>query len=205
VTHKLSAATGAALVGTEARLLHQEFRRVLAPVSDRKPERSRRLGFRELLYFEVVSSLNQQGVLLTPPQKQAVFQALARQNGEPSGVWMRRQGHLIRKGVLPLSLDLATVSKDLRHRFRLVKQPQRVVACDPAICSGQPVFRGTRVLVAAVVGQLKAGVTRTQLEADFPQLSKNALDYAEIQARLPRSPGRPARALQLKRRPSKSS
>lgn len=202
MTHKLSAAAGAALVDTEARLLHQEFRRVLAPVSDRKPERSRRLGFRELLYFAVVGCLQQQGVVLAPSQKQAVFTALARQKGESSGVWVRRQGHLIRQGVVPLSLDLATVSKQLRHRMRLVKQPQRVVTCDPAICSGQPVFRGTRVLVAAVVGQLKAGITRTQLEADFPQLSKNALDYAEIQARLPRSPGRPARALQLQRRPS---
>jgi uncharacterized protein (DUF433 family) len=199
VTHKLTAAAGAALVGIQARLMHQEFRRVLAPVTGNQPERSRRLGYRELLYFEVVGCLNQQGVLLTPSEKQGLFKALGRANGEPSGMWMLRNGHLIRSGVLPLSLNLATVSQQLRHRYRLLRHPKEFVNCDPAICSGQPVFRGTRILVATIVGQLKAGVSRAQLEADFPQLNATALDYAEIQAQLPRSPGRPAKALQLQR------
>jgi hypothetical protein len=53
------------------------------------------------------------------------------------------------------------------------------------------VFSGTRIPVAVVVEQLRAGVSRTELEDDFPQLSHTALDYAEIQARLPKPPGRP--------------
>ena len=65
----------------------------------------------------------------------------------------------------------------------------------PAICSGQPVFSGTRIPVAVVVEQLRAGVSRTELEVYFPQLSHTALDYAEIQARLPKPPGRPRKAL----------
>jgi len=50
-----------------------------------------------------------------------------------------------------------------------------------------------------VVEQLRAGVARIELEEDFPQLSRTALDYAEIQARMPKPPGRPRKALSLQR------
>jgi uncharacterized protein (DUF433 family) len=73
------------------------------------------------------------------------------------------------------------------------------VESNPAICSGQPVFRGTRIPVGVVVEQLRSGVSRTDLEADFPQLSRQALDYAQIQARLPKPPGRPRQPLTLQR------
>ncbi len=60
-------------------------------------------------------------------------------------------------------------------------------------------FRGTRIPVAVVVEQLRAGVSRDELEQDFPQLSRSALDDAEIQARLPQPPGRPRKALRVQR------
>jgi uncharacterized protein (DUF433 family) len=73
---------------------------------------------------------------------------------------------------------------ELRH---VLKQSQEmlsrdIVERDPAICSGQLVFSGTRIPVAVVVEQLRAGVSPTELQEDFPQLSRTALDYAEIQA-----------------------
>ena len=40
---------------------------------------------------------------------------------------------------------------------------------------------------------------RKELEDDFPQLSKQVLDDAEILARLPKPPGRSRKALALKR------
>lgn len=70
---------------------------------------------------------------------------------------------------------------------------------NPSICSGQSVFRGTRIPVAVVVEQLRAGTSREELELDFPQLSREALDDAEIQARLPKPPGRPRKSLKLQR------
>lgn len=60
-------------------------------------------------------------------------------------------------------------------------------------------FRGTRIPVAVVVEQLRAGTPREELELDFPQLSREALDYAEIQARLLKPPGRPRKSLKLQR------
>ena len=60
-------------------------------------------------------------------------------------------------------------------------------------------FAVAAVLAAVVVEQLRLGVPRATLELDFPQLSRQALDYAEIQARLPKPPGRPRTKLQLQR------
>ena len=60
-------------------------------------------------------------------------------------------------------------------------------------------FPGTRIPLAVVVEQLRGGVSRTEVESDFPQLSKQSLDFAEIQARLPNSPGRPRPQLTLQR------
>jgi len=112
---------------------------------------------------------------------------------------LRREGQLVMRGAVPLSMDLSAVSRELRYRYRLLQRPQGVVERNPAICSGQLVFTGTRIPVAVVVEQLRAGVSRTELEDDFPQLCRTALDYAEIQARLPKPPGRPRKALLLQR------
>jgi uncharacterized protein (DUF433 family) len=54
-----------------------------------------------------------------------------------------------------------------------------MITSNPNICSGQPVFTGTRVLVDVIVGQLLSGVPRRELEADFPQIGAKAFDWAE--------------------------
>jgi hypothetical protein len=61
---------------------------------------------------------------------------------------------------VPLSLDLTASAQALSYRYRLVKRPQQVVESNPAICAGEPVFRGTRIPVAVVVEQLRAGTQR---------------------------------------------
>lgn len=197
---ELTAATGAALLGADARLLAQEYRRVLAPPGS-SFSAPLRLGFRELLYFQVVSSLSAEGLQLSPAQKREVFRVLTvkPQRQVAQGEWSRGRGELRKTGAVPFSFDLSSVSRDLRYRYRLHRRPDALVESDPAICSGQPVFRGTRIPVAVVVEQLRSGVSRSELEADFPHLSCQALDYAEIQARLPKPPGRPRRPLALQR------
>jgi uncharacterized protein (DUF433 family) len=205
---RLTAATGAALLGTDARLLAQEYRRVLATPGSSSPA-PLRLGFRELLYFQVVGSLSEEGLQLSPVQKREVFRVFTMKShrlpeGLPQhlgvqGEWFRGRGELRKTGAVPFCFDLSGVSRDLRYRYRLYRRPHALLESDPAICSGQPVFRGTRIPVAVVVEQLRSGVSRSTLEEDFPQLSRQALDYAEIQARLPKPPGRPRRPLVLQR------
>ena len=197
---QLNATTGAALLGTDAQLLHQVYRRVLDPVSGANAPGARRLGFRELVYFALISSLGEQGLQLSPAQKQEVYQVLVRKLTSPANShWRRMPGQLIRHGAVPLSLDLTAIAQAVSYRYRLVKRPQQLVESNPSTCAGDPVFRGTRIPVAVVVEQLRAGTPRQELEGDFPQLSQQALDYAEILARLPKPPGRPRKALALKR------
>jgi uncharacterized protein (DUF433 family) len=87
----------------------------------------------------------------------------------------------------------------MRDRYHLFKRPQSRVDSNPAIGSGQPVFMGTRIPVTLVVEQLRSGVCRFKLVADFPPLSQAALDDAEFQARLPRPQGRLRKTLTLQR------
>lgn len=195
----LTTATGAALIGTEARLVQQEFRRVLGSTAQRPVRGAKGLNFRELLYLQVVNWLNQEGLQLSPAQRQEVYFTLSRSHGGSCGQWARRNGQLIRKGAVPVSLDLTEASQTLRRRYRLLRHPEQIVESNPAICSGEPVFLGTRVLLSVIVGQLQAGIGRQELASDFPQLSEAALDFAEIQARLPKPPGRPKKALELRR------
>lgn len=44
---------------------------------------------------------------------------------------------------------------------------------DPAICGGQPVIRGTRVLVRVILGYLAHGETTEKIVADFPALTND--------------------------------
>jgi uncharacterized protein (DUF433 family) len=45
------------------------------------------------------------------------------------------------------------------------------IELDPAVCHGKPVVRGTRVLVANVVGAIAAGQPHSEILQDYPSLS----------------------------------
>jgi uncharacterized protein (DUF433 family) len=98
-----------------------------------------------------------------------------------------------------VSLDLNRGTREMRDRYQLFKRPQSRVDSSPAIGSGQPVFMGTRIPVTVVVEQLRSGVCRFELVADFPPLSQAALDDAAIQAKPPRPQGRLRKTLTLQR------
>jgi uncharacterized protein (DUF433 family) len=51
----------------------------------------------------------------------------------------------------------------MTHHDRIVR--------DPAICAGQPVVRGTRVLVRVILGYLAHGETIETILRDFPSLT----------------------------------
>jgi uncharacterized protein (DUF433 family) len=46
------------------------------------------------------------------------------------------------------------------------------ISFDPAICHGKPVVRGTRILVANVVGALAAGQSIRDILQDYPPLKE---------------------------------
>ena len=48
--------------------------------------------------------------------------------------------------------------------------PDRIVR-DPGICAGQPIIRGTRVLVRTVLGYLAHGDSTSTILGEFPSLT----------------------------------
>ncbi|MEI6084572.1 MAG: DUF433 domain-containing protein [Verrucomicrobiota bacterium] len=44
------------------------------------------------------------------------------------------------------------------------------ISFDPAVCHGKPVVRGTRILVANVVGAVAAGQSVAEILQDYPSL-----------------------------------
>ena len=46
---------------------------------------------------------------------------------------------------------------------------QRIVS-DPQICGGQPCIRGTRIMVATILGGLVEGLSAEQITEHFPSL-----------------------------------
>lgn len=49
---------------------------------------------------------------------------------------------------------------------------QELIVRDPAICAGQPTFKGTRVLLRTVLGYLSRGETTQTILADYPSLTE---------------------------------
>jgi uncharacterized protein (DUF433 family) len=46
------------------------------------------------------------------------------------------------------------------------------ISFDPAICHGKPVVRGTRVLVANIIGAVAAGQTIQDILQDYPSIKE---------------------------------
>jgi uncharacterized protein (DUF433 family) len=81
---------------------------------------------------------------------------------------------------------------------------KRIVS-DPAILSGTPVFRGTRIPVEHVVGLIRAGVSSAEIVEDYPALSQQDIAYASLRARQVATPapssGSDIKPVQIRRKP----
>lgn len=56
------------------------------------------------------------------------------------------------------------------------------IEVNPAICSGKPVIRGTRIMVRNVLGMFAAGYTVDKILSSYPELRREdvvaAIEYA---------------------------
>jgi uncharacterized protein (DUF433 family) len=52
------------------------------------------------------------------------------------------------------------------------------IEIDPAICSGKPVVRGTRILVTSILSQLAAGESFEAIRRGFPGLADDDIRAA---------------------------
>jgi uncharacterized protein (DUF433 family) len=54
----------------------------------------------------------------------------------------------------------------------------RRIARDPNVCGGEPVFKGTRVLLRTVLASLATGDSEEEILKDFPTLSRDDIRAA---------------------------
>ena len=56
------------------------------------------------------------------------------------------------------------------------------IEVNPAICSGKPVIRGTRIMVRNILGMIAGGYSVDKIVASYPELSREdviaAVEYA---------------------------
>lgn len=55
---------------------------------------------------------------------------------------------------------------------------REVIIVDPQICHGQACIKGTRVLVSVILDNLAAGQTAEEIVAEYPGVSKEAINAA---------------------------
>jgi uncharacterized protein (DUF433 family) len=52
---------------------------------------------------------------------------------------------------------------------------QSFIIRDPAVCTGEPVIKGTRVTLRTILASLAEGMTATEILQDYPTLDEQAV------------------------------
>jgi len=156
------------------------------------------LAFRDLLYLRLKSSLDEAGVALKPVDRRALY-AVLKPRCRHAGPWQRSGQRLQRTGAVPITLDLSAITAQIHAQLRLYHQGARQIERRQDLCSGQPVFKNTRIPVAQVVAQLQRGVPPSEITEDYPGIGASGLQYAALRARLDPLPRRPVKPLPLRR------
>ncbi|NEX18688.1 MAG: hypothetical protein C1943_19365 [Halochromatium sp.] len=188
----------AAAIAQTPKLMRQEFTRVLQVSAKAMDRKRHRLAFREVLYFKLKGTLESGGVQMHPEDRRALYRVLVDKPTEV-GAWRRKGLRLERTGEVPVTIDLTKIARATQATLRAYQRGAGLVERRADLCSGEAVFRGTRVPLAQVVEQFRAGVPVAEIAEDYPQLSAQALHYAELLARMGKAPGRPAKPLKIQR------
>ncbi len=163
------------------KLMGQESARVLLIPAQTDGRKRHRLRFREVLYFKLKGAFECARLVLSPEDTRALYNVLTVKAGE-SGGWRRTGRTLVRPGEVPVTLDLTKIVQNTHSALRMVQRGGNLTEHRPDVCSGEPVFKGTRVPVVHLVEQFRAGVPFAVIAEDYPQLGEKTLRYAELRA-----------------------
>jgi uncharacterized protein (DUF433 family) len=87
----------------------------------------------------------------------------------------------------------AATRPDAADRVRDLEAAERLIEIDPETMGGEPVFKGSRITVRAVIARLGAGEGPASLLESFPGLDHRKLDLARVWATAHPSTGRAMR------------
>ena len=95
----------------------------------------------------------------------------------------------------PLKVDLKPIAAEVKIGLNRLRKAKAMVARDPDVLGGQPVFAGTRVMVHDIADMLANGDTVEAIHSTYPQLTPDqiglAADYALAYPRRGRPPVKP--------------
>ena len=95
-----------------------------------------------------------------------------------------------------LHVDVAEARREVDARVRELEAAEAEIHSDPAVLSGEPVFRGTRIPVYGVAAMLDAGAPPDELLLGYPALDARRLALARLWAAAHPRRGRPKRLSQ---------
>ena len=52
------------------------------------------------------------------------------------------------------------------------------ISVDPAVCHGKACIKGTRIMVSVILDNLAAGLSREEIQRDYPSVSLTAIQAA---------------------------
>jgi uncharacterized protein (DUF433 family) len=92
-----------------------------------------------------------------------------------------------------LLIEIGSARRAVEGQLKQLARMEEMVASDPEIMRGTPVFKGTRIPVDLVADMLAQGATAEEILEGYPTLSKEKLDIAPLFVRAFPRRGRPSR------------
>jgi len=90
------------------------------------------------------------------------------------------------------TLNAGKVLRDVVPRMRLYERArEELIERNPEILGGTPVIRGTRLNVYAIVGRIEHGETIDELLREYPSITREQLEAAQLYAKANPLRGRP--------------
>lgn len=164
-----------------------------------EPEGAQRAGrlvsLRDMIFFKLLAEFP----FSLEKAHKSDLEALVRGRRTAGRDWhVEGQELVLRTGALAIRVDTARVREMLARNAAAFLWGQRRIVSDPAVCSGELVFRGTCIALDRVESEIRNGASDGDLGRKFPELSQTDVDYARIHARLGNRPGRPRKPLQAR-------
>jgi|SRR6266446_201369 uncharacterized protein (DUF433 family) len=181
-TMKYTPAEASAVTNLPIRSVHKLIeRRVVRPGRFRTGKSVQRLlSFEQLVYLR----LEAEGLRVLPI---AVRRDIAKKIEGDSGVDVvcLSEGRAV-------SIQVKSIRKELSEEVKRLERAQNVIALDPEIMRGTPVYRGTRIPVELVAEMLSQGATVEEILEGYPGLDRERIELATLYLQAFPRRGRPA-------------
>ena len=134
-------------------------------------------------------------------EDKVALQTLVTGKAEARGLWRRKGPELVfQSSEITIVAEYRNIKKRLLKNKAIFQRGKSRIVSSPAILSGTPVFRGTRIPLDHIAELIRKGVAEDQILEDFSRLKPADLAYAKLYSRLGPRPGRPRKPLEIRRK-----